>query len=205
VTDTQLNFESKTDKVVYTIGHSNHSMESFLNLLERYEITVLVDVRSSPYTRYSAHFNQDPLRNSIQQAGLKYLFLGRELGGKPKEPELYDAEGYLRYDRVADSPMFKVGLERLLNGIDKYSIALMCGEENPAGCHRRLLVARVLASHGVQSLHIRSDGSLQTENDLAREDEDLDCGIQQLTLFSDMVPEVPKPWRSAKPANMPRD
>ncbi|MBC8000346.1 MAG: DUF488 domain-containing protein [Leptolyngbya sp.] len=173
-------------------------MEDFLNILERHEITVLVDVRSNPFTKYSAHFNQVPLRNSMQQAGLKYLFLGRELGGKPNDESFYDDEGYLRYDRVADSPMFKTGLSRVLSGIENYSIALMCGEENPTGCHRRLLIARVLLDHGVSVSHIRSGGNIQSESDLVRDEERSDGGAQQLTLFSESL--VEKPWRSAKPA-----
>ncbi len=195
MSDEQVN---SSPKIVHTIGHSNHSMEDFLSLLERFEINVLVDVRSNPFTRYSAHFNQGPLRNSMQQAGLKYLFLGRELGGKPNDDSFYDDEGYLRYDRVADSPMFKTGLSRVLNGIEKYSIALMCGEENPSGCHRRLLIARVLLDCGVSVSHIRSDGKIQSEADLVREEDLLDGGAQQLTLFSESLAE--KPWRSAKPA-----
>jgi uncharacterized protein (DUF488 family) len=188
------------NKTVHTIGHSNHSMEDFLNLLERANINVLVDVRTNPFTRYSVHFNHDPLKIAIQSAGLKYLFLGKELGGKPKEEAFYDDEGYLLYDRLAQSPRFMDGFNRLLKGLESYNIALMCGEENPCGCHRRLLIGRVLREHGVSVIHVRGNGEFQSEQQLKDEERKIEDDAMQLTLFS--APQPTKPWRSAKPKSV---
>lgn len=149
--------------IVYTIGHSVHSLEKLVNLLNSNRIEVLVDIRSEPYSRKVPHFNKDNLEKEIRKSGLKYLFLGKELGGRPKERQFYDQEGFVLYSKIADSPDFKSGLERLLNGIEKFRVALMCSEENPMNCHRRLLVGRVLSNAGVAVLHIRADGSIQSE------------------------------------------
>ncbi|MBX9691478.1 MAG: DUF488 domain-containing protein [Cyanobacteria bacterium] len=171
-------------KTIYTIGHSNHSMTAFLDFLKPLEIEVIVDVRSNPYTRYSIHFNHEPLKAATQKAGLKYLFLGRELGGKPKEKEFYDDEGYVVYERLREAERFKEGLERLIKGAHQYNIVLMCGEENPSGCHRRHLIARTLFDRQIDVLHIRSDGRQQSEADLAADERDPDDNIVQLSLFS---------------------
>jgi uncharacterized protein (DUF488 family) len=98
------------------------------------------------------------------------LFLGKELGGRPESSEFYDAEGFVLYSRIAESPLFLEGIERLITGITTYRVALMCGEENPANCHRRLLVGRVLAKRGVSVRHIRGDGTVQDEDELAQEE-----------------------------------
>lgn len=186
-----------TCRVIYTIGHSNHPMEAFFGLLERFGIEVLVDVRSNPFTRYSVHFNHDPLKISIQNAGLKYLFAGKELGGKPKDEQFYDDEGHILYERIAESDKFKVGIERLLTGVETYKIALMCGEADPTNCHRRLLIGRVLSEHGVDVVHIRSNGEALSERELSAAESDITDSVTQLSLFA--IPTVKKVWRSNQP------
>ena len=187
-------------KLIYTIGHSNHSLENFFSLLEKAQIDVLVDVRTNPFTRYSVHFNHDPLKIAMQNGGLKYLFLGRALGGKPKEEGFYDSDGYLLYDRLAQSARFKAGIERLHKGLQRYNIVLMCGEENPACCHRRLLIGRVLADTGISVVHIRGNGEFQSEQDLLDQESAIADSARQLTLFADAPSK--KPWRSAKPKTL---
>ena len=154
---------------VYTIGHSSHSIELFTELLNQHAIQVLVDVRSAPYSRYAPQFDHDLLPGSLNQAGIKHLFLGRELGGRPSKPEYYDADGHVLYSRMTADPVFVSGIERLERGMQDFRIALMCGEEDPAHCHRRLLVARVLIDRGHEVLHIRGDGRIMADEDVARE------------------------------------
>lgn len=149
---------------IFTIGHSNHTMEDFLGLLRHQKIQVLIDIRSQPYSRHVPQFNRKDLEEAVKRAGMKYLFLGRELGGRPEEEEFYDAEGYVLYSRLADSPRFLEGISRLEEGIRKrFRIALMCSEEDPEDCHRRLLVARVLVRRHIEVRHIRSNGSVENE------------------------------------------
>ena len=146
-----------------TVGHSNHSLEHFRGLLGCFDVDVLVDVRSHPYSRFAAHFNREVLAAAVRASGRKYLFLGRELGGRPEGDEFYDDEGHVLYGHVSRSALFKSGLERLERGLRAHRVAVMCSEEDPSDCHRRLLVARVLLERGISVHHVRGDGRLQTE------------------------------------------
>ena len=169
----------KNGLVVFTIGHSTHSMEKLISLLGANRIEVLVDIRSEPYSRKVPHFNKDNLEKEIKKRGLKYLFLGKELGGRPSNRQFYDQEGFVLYSKIAGSPDFKSGLERLLNGIERFRVALMCSEENPMNCHRRLLVGRVLSNAGVEVLHIRADGSIQSEEQIMSDGYGRNSGMNQ--------------------------
>jgi uncharacterized protein (DUF488 family) len=176
------------DTGVLTIGHSNHAMEHFLDLLRRHSVQVVADVRSHPYSKYASEFNHEPLAEALREAGFKYVYLGAELGGRPREDGYYDRDGRVLYDKVAASPAFQDGLARLKNGMRQHIVALLCAEEDPAGCHRRLLVGRVLTEGGIRVSHIRGDGRLQTETEL-RSAETRD----QLGLFEEMETA---PWKS---------
>ena len=163
---------SNTDLMIYTIGHSNHPLEIFLNLLSRYQIEVMADVRSSPYSSaYISHFNKETIAHSIRTKGIKYLFLGDMVGGQPRDEEFYDGDGYVLYGRLAESTEFQNGIARIISGIERYRVALLCAEEDPTKCHRRLLIGRVLREDGVNVLHIRGDGRVQTEEEVALEEE----------------------------------
>ena len=175
---------------VLTIGHSNHPIGRFLDLLKSHAVQVVVDSRSQPYSEYATHFDQKPLKKALEEEGIRYVFLGRELGGRPDGDDLYDEEGHVLYDRVAGTPLFQEGLSRLEKGIREYKVAMLCAEENPAACHRRLLVGRVLLDRGIQVDHIRGDGRIQTEDEVAAE---TDPNKDQLALFEKAEA---KPWKS---------
>lgn len=151
---------------LYTVGHSNHELPAFLALLQQHAIQVLVDTRSQPYSRRLPHFSREELQPAVERARLKYLFLGKELGGRPDEPTLYDEEGHVLYARVAETALFRAGIERLEKGSRAYRVALLCSEEDPTVCHRHLLVGRVMAERGTIMRHIRGDGSLQSDAEL---------------------------------------
>jgi uncharacterized protein (DUF488 family) len=176
--------------LVLTVGHSNHAVEHFLGLLKAHAIQVVVDARSQPYSKYATQFDHDALKLALQDAGIRYLYLGRELGGRPEGEEFYDSEGHVLYDRVAVTTLFQEGLSRLERGIREYTVALLCAEENPAACHRRLLVGRVLLDHGFEVEHIRGDGRIQTEEEIAAE---ANPDRDQLSLFQKAEAE---PWKS---------
>ena len=185
---------SKAEMNIWTIGHSNHSLEDFLGLLLQHRIAVLVDVRSSPYSRYAAHFNKEAIRPSLQDRGIKYLFLGDLLGGRAEGEQFYDQQGHVLYARLAESPDFQRGIDRLLRGVVTHRLALMCGEEDPTDCHRRLLIGRVLGRRGVDVRHVRGDGRVQSEAEVAAE-EKFQKTKGQLTLF-DM--EEADEWKSTQ-------
>lgn len=151
---------------MYTIGHSNHDQEYFCELLRRHGIEVLADVRSQPYSRYTPQFNAEELKAALASQGIRYVFLGDQLGGRPGVPEHYDEQGHALYYRMARSAAFLQGIERLATGMTKYRVAIMCSEEDPAVCHRFLLVSRVMTERGTPVRHIRSDGSLASEDQI---------------------------------------
>jgi uncharacterized protein (DUF488 family) len=188
---------------LYTIGHSNHPLDTFLGLLDAHAIQVLVDVRSQPYSKYTPHFASRQLKAAVTAREILYLYLGKELGGRPNGAEFYDADGYVRYDLVAESPLFLEGIARLEQGIGKYRVAAMCAEEDPAGCHRRLLIGRVLGARGTTVLHIRADGSLQPEEEFGATDAPRHAS-GQLTLFPDVEMREWKSTRSVLRKEPPR-
>ena len=180
---------------ILTIGHSNHTIAKLLGLLQANAVEVLVDTRSQPYSKYTSQFNREALQAAIAEAGIKYLYMGRELGGRPDGAEFYDADGRVLYGKVAESRPFADGIERVLSGSARYRVALLCAEEDPRDCHRRLLVARVLAERGATIEHIRADGRLQPEEALRAELEAEHPERAQLTLFD--PPELDE-WKSTR-------
>lgn len=156
----------RTNKRVMTVGHSNHSWEHFLELLRRNSVQVIAEVRSYPYSNYAPQFDREPLKAALEKAGIKYVDLGKELGGRPEGAEFYDADGHVRYDRVATAEFFRAGVERLEEGVGRFAVALLCSEEDPAVCHRALLVGRVMRERGCDVEHIRGDGTRQKDQEV---------------------------------------
>ena len=158
--------DQPSQKQLFTIGHSNQPIEKFLDLLIQNHVEVLADVRTSPYSKYASQFNREDLQAAVKQKGLKYVFLGGQLGGRPFGDVYYDEDGRVRYDVQSRSKPFLEGIARLMDGISRFRVAIMCGEENPEGCHRRLLIGRVMESNGIAVSHIRGDGRIETEGEI---------------------------------------
>lgn len=175
---------------VWTIGHSNHTPDRLLQLLHENGITAIADVRTRPYSAYSNQFNKEQLQRLLVAAGIQYVFLGVELGGRPADAAMYDEDGRVRYDLVASSTLFEAGISRLLRGTASYRVALLCGEEDPISCHRRRLVGRVLSERGISVEHIRGNGTVVGEGDVAARE-----SIEFPDRFQMTLDGAP-PWRS---------
>ena len=145
---------------LFSIGHSTHTVETFVSFLKRYGVAEVADVRSTPYSRFNPQFNRDSLADSLASHGIEYVFLGRELGGRPDDPACYE-NGRVRYDRVAATPAFQRGLDRVMQDAGARGVAIMCAEKEPLECHRTLLVAQALESRSVSVEHILADGRLE--------------------------------------------
>ncbi len=150
---------------VFTIGHSNQTLEHFIALLQEHGITALADIRSKPYSRYVPHFSRDALKAGVEAAGIAYVFLGNELGARPDDPGCY-IDGKVNYEKLAQRPAFAEGIGRLQEGRQKFRISLMCAEKDPVNCHRAHLVASALSQQGVAVLHIHADGHLESHAEL---------------------------------------
>ncbi len=150
---------------ILTIGHSNHTMETFLQLLDRHDVSALADVRAAPYSRFNPQFNREQLAECLKNSNIEYVYLGRELGGRSDDPACYE-HGRISYDRLSRTPGFHEGLKRVVRGAEEYHIALMCAEKEPLDCHRTLLVGHELDKmNGIDVTHILPDGRLEPHKD----------------------------------------
>lgn len=145
---------------IYTIGHSNVESNKIIQLLQKYHIDVLVDIRSSPYSQYATQFNRDTFAQFIQESGIEYVFAGLYLGGRPKDISCYK-DGKLDYDEVKKRLWYQKGIKRLLEIADEHRIAIMCSEENPELCHRHYIITQTLLEMDVTVIHIRGNGSCE--------------------------------------------
>jgi len=144
---------------IHTIGHSDHATQEFIDLLRRYEIALVVDVRSQPYSRWTPQFNRETLKRDLEGAGIAYRFMGDLLGGRPSDPTLYEGGGERPdYARMEQTPAYQTGIDRLLDLASAERTVVMCSEGDHRHCHRHLLVTQTLLSRGAQVIHIEPDG-----------------------------------------------
>lgn len=150
---------------LFTIGHSNHSIDAFIGLLQQHGITAVADVRSHPYSRFLPHFNQSALKAALLNAGIQYVFLGKELGARSADPSCY-VNGKASYEKIAATELFSQGIQRILKGSQNYKISLMCAEKDPITCHRAILVGQHLRDFELEIKHILSNGYLESHEQL---------------------------------------
>jgi uncharacterized protein (DUF488 family) len=171
-----------TVNTLFTIGHSNHQISALVDLLHRHAVQAVADVRSQPYSTRLPQFNGPVLDRELKESGLRYVFLGNELGARRNEPGCY-VEGQARYELVAKTAAFAEGMDRILKGLANYRVALLCAEKDPLTCHRTILVCRHLRGRGFPIQHILADGSLESHE--AAENRLLDLlGKGQPSLFA---------------------
>jgi uncharacterized protein (DUF488 family) len=150
---------------IYTIGHSNHEIETFINLLKTAKIDMIVDVRSAPFSKMYPHFNRDNLESVLKDNKVGYLFLGDLIGGRSRNRSDYE-NGQVVYSRLASKDDYQATIKRVLDGSAKFQIALMCSEKEPLDCHRTLLVSQSLSDQGVEVDHIHADGKIESQSDV---------------------------------------
>lgn len=151
---------------LFTVGHSNHNIKTFIELLQKYDITALADVRSHPYSRYLPDYCQAQLKNHLEAEKIRYVFLGQELGARPEDQSCY-VEGKAIYEKIAATDLFTDGIRRILKGIkSRHRIALMCAEKDPMTCHRAILVCPQLKEYDLDMQHIQPDGQLESHREL---------------------------------------
>jgi uncharacterized protein (DUF488 family) len=154
----------KRELNIFTIGHSIHTIEYFIDLLNRYSITAVCDVRSHPYSKFNPQFNRETLKSDLKKNNIAYVFMGKELGARSENPDCY-IDGKVQYNCLVDETQFQQGINRLYQGMKRYSIALMCAEKDPITCHRMILVCRELRSIAGKINHILANGEIETNSD----------------------------------------
>jgi uncharacterized protein (DUF488 family) len=178
--------------VLFTVGHSDHELTKLVDLLRQHRVEVVADVRSQPYSARLPQFNRELLERGLKENGIQYVFLGLELGARRDEPQCY-VDGQARYDLVAKTIAFAKGLQRVRNGLAKYSVALLCAEKDPLTCHRTILVCRHLRGLGFPIQHIHEDGRLESHE--AAEERLLQItGEAEPSLFSSRLEQIERAY-----------
>lgn len=153
------------DKELYTIGHSNHQIERFIDLLKMHAITAICDVRSQPYSRHNPQFNREVLQTQLKANNIAYAYLGSELGARSNDPTCYK-NGQVQFNCLSQTNVFKAGVQRVKTGMESHRVALMCAEKDPLQCHRTILICRSMRNEGVFIKHLLADGSIETNAEL---------------------------------------
>ena len=150
---------------LFTIGHSTHPIDYFIELLSHYSVNCVVDVRSVAASRFNPQYNKKALANSLKDHGIVYLHFGEEFGARRSDPDVLDDEGRVDFQKVRDSEKFAKGVDRIFKGAeDGYIIALMCSEADPLSCHRFSMISVALKDFEI--LHILKDKSIITQGEL---------------------------------------
>lgn len=170
---------------IYTIGHGSRKIDEFIRILKDFEIEYLIDVRSLPYSKFNPQFNQNDLKHSLIENHITYVFMGDNIGGRPKDATCYDEDGKIDYDKVKVKDFFQHGIDRLKTAYSKdIPVVIMCSESKPTECHRSKLIGRFLATEGIFLMHIDEKGKVRTQADVINE---LNKGLSDVTLFPDEI------------------
>ncbi|KZX11132.1 DUF488 domain-containing protein [Methanobrevibacter curvatus] len=168
---------------IYTIGHSVYEIDYFINLLNKYEINLVLDVRSIPYSKHTPQFNRELIKKSLENKGIRYEFFGDVFGARQKDHALFNEEGILDFVKFKELDSFKEALNKVIENINLLNIVIMCSEKEPLDCHRSILISKAFSNHGVEVYHILDNGELESHKSL--ENRLLDCyGFPQKTQVS---------------------
>jgi len=157
----------------FTIGHSNHPIEKFLDLLKKYDIDHVIDIRSNPFSKYQPQYNENNLKDLLSAKNIRYLFFGDKLGGRYKDSKYLYPDGTVDYNKVRKRPEFLEGIqeiEHMMKG--GKSPVLLCSEKDPFDCHRFVLVSKNISNDGFSVHHILQDGTTISNSDLERKLQD---------------------------------
>lgn len=154
--------------IIYTIGHSNYTIEKLIDMLNKFNIDCVVDIRGIPYSKYNIQFNKETIKYLLIKAGFKYLYMGEEFGAnRLLGKESYNNEGFADFDKVIKEELFKQGIERLKIGCNNgYKIVLLGAMQDPLRCHRSILLGRELIKNGFEVKHILDDYTVINQKEI---------------------------------------
>jgi uncharacterized protein (DUF488 family) len=151
---------------IFTIGYGDRSIESFIELLRSHDLAFLIDVRSAPYSRYKPEFSREPLENALRGSGIRYVFMGAQLGGRPEDTDCYE-DGKVRYEIVRQKEFYREGIARIQAAFEQQQrVVLMCSEGKPENCHRTALIGESLAEMKIEVRHIDERDQIKTQEEI---------------------------------------
>lgn len=166
---------------IFTIGYGAREIERFIAVLKKQQIDFLIDIRSQPYSRYKPEFSKQALQRNLQKNGIRYVFMGDTLGGLPDDPDCYDEEGKVDYDKIKKKEFYERGIGRLRQAYqNRLRVVLMCSEGKPEMCHRSKLIGETLIDEEIHIAHIDEKDQLISQQDVI-----LRLNKGQLSLFDD--------------------
>lgn len=149
---------------IFSIGYAGRSLDDFLQLLHKHRVEFLIDVRSAPYSKVHPEFSQSSLRTALKMSNIAYVFMGKELGGRPEDMTCYTPDGKIDYEKVKTKEFYQQGIERLITAsTSEHSVALMCSELKPQECHRAKLIGETLSALNIPVQHIDEAGNLKDQ------------------------------------------
>lgn len=155
---------------IYTVGYGSRSIDEFIDVLQEHEIAYLIDVRSAPYSRYKPEFSKEALEAELQRRGIRYVFMGETLGGRPDDEDCYDMDGKVDYTKLKLTESYLSGIQRLQAAFDQQQrVALMCSEGKPENCHRSKLIGESLEEQHIRVMHIDENDELQSHDDFIKQ------------------------------------
>lgn len=155
--------------MIYTIGHSNHTIENFIGILKEYGVEAIIEVRSVPKSKYSPHFNKPNLIYELKKNGIEYLDMGRSLGGRPNDESVLNIKNKIELKKIEEKQWYQDAISRLIELSQKSKIAIMCSEEDPEKCHRGYIITNTLLKRGIEVIHIRGNKTHQKANFVSRQ------------------------------------
>jgi uncharacterized protein (DUF488 family) len=155
---------------IFAIGHSNYPYSKFIEMIKKYNINCIVDIRETPYSKYNTQYNKEYFREILKKDGFTYIYMGQEFGAKRGSKQSYNNEGYADFEKVIQEEIFLNGIERIKNGIDMgYKIVLLGAMQEPIRCHRSIMVGRFLNKEGIHVKYILHEGNLATQDNIEEE------------------------------------
>lgn len=155
---------------IFAIGHSNYPYSKFIEMIKKYNINCIVDIRETPYSKYNTQYNKEYFREILKKDGFTYIYMGQEFGAKRGSKQSYNNEGYADFEKVIQEEIFLNGVDRIKNGIDMgYKIVLLGAMQEPIRCHRSIMIGRFLNKEGIHVKYILHEGNLATQDNIEEE------------------------------------
>lgn len=172
---------------VFTIGYTSFEIDKFIQILKKFNITCLIDVRSFPKSSYYKYFDDNNLSRLLKENNILYRNYKEEFGARQENKDFYNKDGYLDFNVFANSEQFNQGIDKIKKAQAMgYVVCLMCAEKDPINCHRTILIARNLDKKGFEVEHILATQETCSQKDIdKRLLDDFFPNRQQISLFAD--------------------